>query len=77
MSLRAQILIMIAVPLLALVGVGGMTAATDWKHHRDAVATLQQTDDVQRLSRLFTDCRSNAAFRRATCHRVAHCSCRN
>ncbi len=50
MSLRAQILIMIAVPLLALVGVGGMTAATDWKHHRDAVATLQQTDDVQRLS---------------------------
>lgn len=50
MSLRAQILVLIAVPLAALAALGGIKAASDWQRYRDAQASLMQTREIVALS---------------------------
>jgi methyl-accepting chemotaxis protein len=49
MSLRTQILVMIAIPLAALVSIGGLKGVSDLERYRSAEATQHETHDALSL----------------------------
>ncbi|UWQ42914.1 nitrate- and nitrite sensing domain-containing protein [Leisingera aquaemixtae] len=55
MSLRSQILALIIIPLLALTGVGGLKALSDWDRFQDAQLTQTETRESVALMKVIHD----------------------
>ncbi|WP_027244065.1 methyl-accepting chemotaxis protein [Leisingera daeponensis] len=55
MSLRSQILALIIIPLLALAGVGGLKALSDWDRFQDAQLTEAETGESVALMKVIHD----------------------
>ncbi|WP_435659669.1 methyl-accepting chemotaxis protein [Leisingera caerulea] len=55
MSLRSQILALIIIPLLALAGVGGLKALSDWDRFQDAQLTEAETRESVALMKVIHD----------------------